>query len=405
MVREAVAASVAHALSPTPTRSEVLDKSFDPAAIEQRWYQRWESAGYFTAPATTSTPAYCIQLPPPNVTGTLHMGHAFQQTLMDALIRYHRMRGFNTNWVVGTDHAGIATQIVVERQLEDEGKTRHDLGREKFVERVWQWKQQSGSTITRQMRRLGASANWDYADTEGQKAGYFTMDAKMSRAVVEVFVRLLRGGPDLPRQAPGQLGPGARHRGVRPRGRQRGRRRHDLAHRLSVRRRPAGLDRQGRQPVKLRGMTIATTRPETMLGDGAVAVHPDDPRYRHLVGKQRHPAAVRPHHPGRRRRRWSTASSAPAASRSPARTTSTTTTSAMRHSLPLIVIFTLDAKMNENGADAVPGPGPLRRAQGGGGGPRARELPRRRRAAQADGAAVRAAPARWSSRCSPTSGS
>jgi len=118
------------------------------------------------------------------------MGHAFQQTLMDALIRYHRMRGFNANWVVGTDHAGIATQIVVERQLEEEGKTRHDLGREKFIERVWQWKQKSGATITRQMRRLGASANWAYADTERQRAGYFTMDAKMSRAVVEVFVAL-----------------------------------------------------------------------------------------------------------------------------------------------------------------------------------------------------------------------
>jgi len=167
----------------------VLDKSFDPAAIEQRWYQRWESAGYFRH-RDHDKPAYCIQLPPPNVTGTLHMGHAFQQTLMDALIRYHRMRGFNTNWVVGTDHAGIATQIVVERQLEEEGKTRHDLGREKFIERVWQWKQKSGATITRQMRRLGASANWAYADTEGQRAGYFTMDARMSRAVVEVFVAL-----------------------------------------------------------------------------------------------------------------------------------------------------------------------------------------------------------------------
>ena len=167
----------------------MLDKSFNPAAVEQPWYQRWEAAGYFRH-RDQDKPAYCIQLPPPNVTGTLHMGHAFQQTLMDALIRYHRMRGENTNWVVGTDHAGIATQIVVERQLEEQGKTRHDLGREKFVERVWQWKQQSGATITRQMRRLGASANWEYADTEGQKAGYFTMDAKMSRAVVEVFVRL-----------------------------------------------------------------------------------------------------------------------------------------------------------------------------------------------------------------------
>src|SRR5947209_10801257 len=126
------------------------------------------------------------------------MGHAFQQTLMDALIRYHRMRGDNTNWVVGTDHAGIATQIVVERQLEEQGKTRHDLGREQFIERVWQWKQQSGATITRQMRRLGTSANWSYAQSDemrgGPPAGYFTMDARMSRAVIEVFVRLYEEG-------------------------------------------------------------------------------------------------------------------------------------------------------------------------------------------------------------------
>ena len=171
-----------------------LAKSFEPHDIERRWYPTWESRGYFAASTDSDRPAYCIQLPPPNVTGTLHMGHAFQQTLMDALIRYQRMRGFNTNWVVGTDHAGIATQIVVERQLEAQGKTRHDLGRSQFVERVWAWKQESGSTITRQMRRLGASANWTYADTEGQIAGYFTMDARMSRAVVEVFVRLHEQG-------------------------------------------------------------------------------------------------------------------------------------------------------------------------------------------------------------------
>ena len=153
-----------------------LEKSFDPHAVESRWYARWESAGWFAArPGGSGTP-YCIQLPPPNVTGTLHMGHAFQQTLMDALIRYHRMRGDHTNWVAGTDHAGIATQIVVERQLQDEGKTRHDLGRERFLERVWQWKKQSGATITRQMRRLGASCDWSHE--------YFTMDAKMSKAVV-----------------------------------------------------------------------------------------------------------------------------------------------------------------------------------------------------------------------------
>ncbi len=160
-----------------------LAKSFEPHAIESRWYPEWESRGYFAQSGDASRPAYCIQLPPPNVTGTLHMGHAFQQTLMDALVRYHRMRGCNTNWVAGTDHAGIATQIVVERQLEAQGKTRHDLGRDAFIKRVWEWKQESGSTITRQMRRLGASANWGYADSEGQKSGYFTMDEKMSRAV------------------------------------------------------------------------------------------------------------------------------------------------------------------------------------------------------------------------------
>ncbi|MGH8743282.1 MAG: class I tRNA ligase family protein, partial [Burkholderiales bacterium] len=167
-----------------------LAKSFDPHGIESRWYPEWEKSGYFAHSPNFDKPAYCIQLPPPNVTGTLHMGHAFQQTLMDILIRYHRMRGFNTNWVMGTDHAGIATQIVVERQLEMENKTRRDLGRDKFIERVWEWKQQSGATITRQMRRLGASGNWDYASTDGQHAGYFTMDEHMSRAVIEVFVQL-----------------------------------------------------------------------------------------------------------------------------------------------------------------------------------------------------------------------
>src|SRR5438045_3074805 len=132
----------------TPVLTEVLDKSFEPAAVEQRWYQHWESAGYFRH-RDHQQPAYCIQLPPPNVTGTLHMGHAFQQTLMDALIRYHRMRGFDANWVVGTDHAGIATEIVVTRQLEEQGKGKRELGREEFNQRVWQWKQQCGSTITR----------------------------------------------------------------------------------------------------------------------------------------------------------------------------------------------------------------------------------------------------------------
>jgi valyl-tRNA synthetase len=253
-----------------------LEKSFDPHAIEKRWYPTWESRGYFAHPRDSrnlGTPAYCIQLPPPNVTGTLHMGHAFQQTLMDALIRYHRMRGENTNWVVGTDHAGIATQIVVERQLEVEGRSRSEFGRKKFVERVWEWKQESGSTITRQMRRLGASANWSYADTEGQNAGYFTMDAKMSRAVVEVFVRLheeglIYHGKRLVNWDP-VLGTAVSDLEV------------DSEE-------EDGKIWEIRYPLQdgSGSLVVATTRPETMLGDVAVAVNPKDARYTALVGKQ-----------------------------------------------------------------------------------------------------------------------
>ncbi len=258
-----------------------LGKSFDPHAVESRWYAQWESAGWFAARANddaaprqdaTGAP-YCIQLPPPNVTGTLHMGHAFQQTLMDALIRYHRMRGDNTNWVAGTDHAGIATQIVVERQLQEEGKTRHDLGRENFIERVWQWKKQSGATITHQMRRLGASCNWQFADTEGQKTGYFTMDAKMSRAVVEVFVRLHEEGliyrdKRLVNWDP-QLGTAVSDLEV------------DSEE-------ENGKIWEIRYPLEdgSGSVVVATTRPETMLGDVAVAVNPTDERYAAFVGKR-----------------------------------------------------------------------------------------------------------------------
>ncbi|HEV8645514.1 MAG TPA: valine--tRNA ligase [Burkholderiales bacterium] len=250
-----------------------LAKSFEPRDIEVRWYPIWESRGYFSTRPGHDHPAYCIQLPPPNVTGTLHMGHAFQQTLMDALIRYHRMRGYNTNWVVGTDHAGIATQIVVERQLESEGKTRHDLGRGKFIERVWEWKQQSGATIIQQMRRLGASANWEYADTDGRRAGYFTMDAKMSRAVIEVFVRLheqglIYRGKRLVNWDP-VLGTAVSDLEV------------DSEE-------EDGCIWEIRYPLTdgSGSVMVATTRPETMLGDVAVAVHPDDERYKRLVGKQ-----------------------------------------------------------------------------------------------------------------------
>ena len=249
-----------------------LEKSFDPHAIEKRWYPAWESRGYFAHSRDLTKPAYCVQLPPPNVTGTLHMGHAFQQTLMDALIRYHRMRGDNTNWVVGTDHAGIATQIVVERQLQAEGETRLDLGRERFLERVWEWKQESGSTITRQMRRLGASCNWTYADTEGQSAGYFTMDERMSRAVVEVFAQLYEQGLIY-----------------------RGKRLVNWDPVLGTAVSDLEVDSEEedgkiwevRYPFAdgLGSLTVATTRPETMLGDVAVAVNPNDERYGHLVGR------------------------------------------------------------------------------------------------------------------------
>jgi valyl-tRNA synthetase len=248
-----------------------LSKSFDPTAVESRWYAHWESKGWFAAHGDEKSPAYCIQLPPPNVTGTLHMGHAFQQTLMDALIRYHRMRGFNANWVAGTDHAGIATEILVTRQLEDEGKSKRETGRETFVKRVWEWKKQSGATITRQMRRLGASCNWAYADTEGQKAGYFTMDAKLSRAVTEVFVRwyeegLIYRGRKLVNWDP-QLGTSVSDLEV------------DSEE-------ENGKIWEINYPGNGFSLTVATTRPETMLGDVAVAVNPKDERYTALVGKQ-----------------------------------------------------------------------------------------------------------------------
>jgi valyl-tRNA synthetase len=261
------------ALSLLNSTAMELAKTFEPHEVERRWYSLWESRGYFAQSANSEKPPYCIQLPPPNVTGTLHMGHAFQQTLMDALMRYHRMRGFNANWVVGTDHAGIATQIVVERQLESEGKTRHDLGREGFIKRVWDWKQQSGSTITRQMRRLGASANWTFADTEGQKAGYFTMDSRMSRAVIDVFVRLheqglIYRGKRLVNWDP-ELGTAVSDLEV------------DSEE-------EDGKIWEIRYPLEggSGSVVVATTRPETMLGDAAVAVNPKDERYTKLVGKR-----------------------------------------------------------------------------------------------------------------------
>ncbi len=266
-------------LTPTAPSKMELAKSFEPQAIESRWYPEWEKNGYFAQSGDSTAPAYCIQLPPPNVTGTLHMGHAFQQTLMDALIRYHRMRGHNTNWVIGTDHAGIATQIVVERQLEAEGKSRHQMGatpaaaRENFIRRVWEWKQESGSTITRQMRRLGASGNWDYASSDGQRAGYFTMDERMSRAVAEVFVRLHEEG--------------LIYRGKRLVN-------WDPVLGTAVSDLEVDSEEEDGKIWEIRypfadgsgSLVVATTRPETMLGDVAVAVNPQDERFTQLVGKR-----------------------------------------------------------------------------------------------------------------------
>ncbi|RRQ22588.1 valine--tRNA ligase [Thiohalobacter thiocyanaticus] len=256
-----------------------MDKTYNPHAIEQRWYQTWEAKGWF-APSGEGAP-FCIMIPPPNVTGSLHMGHAFQDTIMDALTRFHRMRGDNTLWQAGSDHAGIATQMVVERQLNAEGRTRHDLGREAFIERIWEWKNESGNTITRQLRRMGASLDWSRER--------FTMDAGLSEAVREVFVQLYEDGLIYRGQRLVNWDP-VLHTAVS-----------DLevvseeeqGHMWHMRY-PLADAAQGRASA-VGGRTpgtagedyliVATTRPETMLGDTAVAVHPEDERYRHLIGK------------------------------------------------------------------------------------------------------------------------
>jgi valyl-tRNA synthetase len=242
-----------------------LAKSFDPKTIESKWYEFWEGKGYYAAGLDQSKQDnFCILLPPPNVTGTLHMGHGFNQTLMDALTRYHRMRGDNTLWQPGTDHAGIATQIVVERQLDAQGVSRHDLGREKFLEKVWEWKEYSGGTITKQMRRLGTSPDWSRER--------FTMDEGLNKTVTETFVRLYNEG--------------LIYRGKR------------LVN-WDVKLGTAVSDLEVVQEEEDGSMwhisypladgsgslVVATTRPETMLGDVAVMVHPEDERYKHLIGK------------------------------------------------------------------------------------------------------------------------
>ncbi|MCY7296689.1 valine--tRNA ligase [Alteromonas sp. a30] len=240
-----------------------MDKTFNPENIEKARYKEWEDKGYFEA--SGSGDPYCILLPPPNVTGSLHMGHAFQHTIMDALTRYHRMKGDNTLWQTGTDHAGIATQMVVERQLNAEDKTRHDLGREAFVEKIWEWKAHSGGTITQQMRRLGDSCDW--------KREAFTMNEDLSKAVTEVFVKLHEEGLIYRGQRLVNWDP-VLHTAVS-----------DLE---VLNEEEAGFMWHMRYPLADGSgeMIVATTRPETMIGDTGVAVNPEDERYKHLIGKE-----------------------------------------------------------------------------------------------------------------------
>ena len=330
-----------------------LSKSFEPAALEAHWGPEWEKRGYGIAghrgsqAPNADAPSFAIQLPPPNVTGTLHMGHAFNQTIMDSLTRYHRMMGFNTAWIPGTDHAGIATQIVVERQLQGQGISRHDMGptpaeaRKNFVSKVWEWKEQSGNTITEQMRRMGDSVDWTRE--------YFTMDDKLSKVVSETFVKLYEQGliyrgkrlvswdpvlqsavSDLEvenTEADGKM--------------------HYILYPFSDG--PQLID-----GVMQKGITIATTRPETMMADGALAVHPEDDRYKHLVGKQvdlplcdRQIPIIADDFVDREFGSGCVKITGAHDANDYA--------CSMRHNLPLITIFTLTATVNENGPKAYQG--------------------------------------------------
>ncbi len=342
---------------------EALAKSFDPKPIESVWGPAWEQRGYGqagsrgTGQASSEAAAngenFSIQLPPPNVTGTLHMGHAFNQTIMDSLTRYHRMKGFNTAWIPGTDHAGIATQIVVERQLQDKGQTRHTLGatpseaRKNFVARVWDWKEESGNTITTQMRRMGASVDWSRE--------YFTMDDKLSKVVTETFVRLFEEGliyrgkrlvnwdpvlksavSDLEvesQEADGKM--------------------HYILYPFSAGEQEIGAT-ETEAAHMARGLQIATTRPETMLADGALCVHPEDARYKHLVGKMvdlplcnRSIPIIADDFVDR--------NFGSGCVKITGAHDFNDYACSQRHNLPLITIFTLDAKINENGPVAYQG--------------------------------------------------
>jgi valyl-tRNA synthetase len=338
----------------TSTRQPGLDslsKSFEPAAVEARWGQQWEAAGIGRAgwrgtgqPDTGAAARgenFAIQLPPPNVTGTLHMGHAFQQTIMDALTRYHRMRGHNTLWLPGSDHAGIATQIVVERQLQDQGTSRHDLGREAFVQQVWAWKEQSGNTIVRQMRRMGDSVDWSRE--------YFTMDDRLSGTVVETFVRLYEEGLIYRGKRLVNWDPVLRSAvsDLEVENVESDSKMHYITYPFVDG--PQLIDGQPR-----RGMVIATTRPETMLADGALAVHPDDERYRHLVGQwvdlplcdRRIPIIADD---------FVEREFGSGCVKITGAHDFNDYACALRHDIPLITIFTLDAHINDNGPAAYRG--------------------------------------------------
>ena len=332
---------------------ESLSKSFEPAALEAHWGPEWEKRGYGVAghrgtqAPQADAPSFAIQLPPPNVTGTLHMGHAFNQTIMDSLTRYHRMMGFNTAWIPGTDHAGIATQIVVERQLQGQGISRHEMGptpaeaRKNFVSKVWEWKEQSGNTITQQMRRMGDSVDWTRE--------YFTMDDKLSKVVSETFVKLYEQGliyrgkrlvswdpvlqsavSDLEvenTEADGKM--------------------HYILY-------PFADGPQLIDGVMQKGMTIATTRPETMMADGALAVHPEDDRYKHLVGKKVNLPLCDRQIPIIADDFVDREFGSGCVKITGAHDANDYACS-MRHNLPLITIFTLTAAVNENGPKAYQG--------------------------------------------------
>ena len=318
-----------------------LAKSFEPAAIEARWGAAWALPGVVTPTLDPSKPSFSIQLPPPNVTGTLHMGHAFNQTIMDSLTRYHRMRGANTVWIPGTDHAGIATQIVVERQLQEQKVSRHDMGRKNFVAKVWEWKEKSGNTITTQMRRMGDSVDWSRE--------YFTMDDKLSKTVTETFVQLYEQGliyrgkrlvnwdPILQSAVSDLEVESEEEDGW-----------------LWHIRYPFADGAQLVNGELVAGLVVATTRPETMLGDVAVMVHPEDERYQHLIGKRVNLPLCGRTVPVIADDYVDKAFGTGVVKVTPAHDQNDYAVG-QRHKLPMICVLTLDAKINEQAPAAYQG--------------------------------------------------